>query len=94
MNKSNKFTPGPWSVEKVMRTMTNVSKGTTSQHAEFKVNGPSKWSEEDARLIATAPEMLAILEDTLCVLFAQGVAPLLQDDIAEIIARATGGANE
>lgn len=60
-----KHTPGPWAVERVTRTMTNVTKNSVTQHLEFKVNGPSRWNEHDARLIAAAPLMLEVAESLL-----------------------------
>ena len=52
-NKSNKFTPGPWSFDGLGILMSKATKEVLARDIQ---------NPDDARLIATAPELLELLE--------------------------------
>lgn len=97
MNKSNKFTPGPWSV---------VSSKSVEPGPYFPIRVAGAHSDvarvshgENARLIAAAPELLEAAQKLMRAIFKEapecaarlnGANELLR--LGEAIAKATGGA--
>ena len=87
-------TPGPWTYfYKSKYDEWHVSvplEGQTMRLGLFPDGCPSERPEADARLIAAAPDMLAALEQV----WKDGVIPdgfaLLQDQVCDAIAKATG----
>lgn len=94
MNKSNKFTPGPWTIFKGASNELCLSAGEVQ--LETLVSG-----EANARLIAAAPELLealcsiyymANLETHLRTKYSLPTVQMIMQQMANAIAKATGGA--
>ena len=83
-------TPGPWKVISI--------DWTPSGNARFEIEGIHRTGIADARLIAAAPELLAVLERVQSMFsyqFEGGLTGCMADlsiDVRAAIAKATGGA--
>jgi hypothetical protein len=95
-----KHTPGPWLIAGEDATFVYALGPVLKSNifwAHVQAAGPERASREEckanARLIAAAPELLAALEKV----WSEGVIPdgfaLLQDQVCDAIAKATGSAS-
>lgn len=81
-------TPGPWIVDgQGIRALVRGSNGVI---VAVRHRQPSEEHEANARLIAAAPDMLQMLRVVERHFDTEEPHPVLQADIAEVIAKATG----
>lgn len=83
-----KHTPGPW--EK-FEDKNGVVRVGGAEHSVASINNPFLDNEANARLIATAPELLEALKEASNQLTSDGHCPALIASIDAVIAKATGG---
>jgi hypothetical protein len=86
----SKLTPGPWAIYNTSGKILIETVKHTIDEPRVYIAMQEDSTEADCRLIAAAPEMLATLEHTIDVLFAQGIAPCLQEEIEELIKKVKG----
>lgn len=84
----DEHTPGPWNVD------DNEGYGATMIHGDQKllaqIVGDSAEAEANARLIAAAPDMLAMLRRAEFILDDLDGARAFHSDVRTLIAKATG----
>lgn len=87
---STKHTPGPWFDGRSERFPETYIRASNDQHVAV-VAWNTENGDANARLIAAAPELLALLQETLKP-GAYGIGSTLAERIEEAIAAATGSA--